>query len=392
MANGWQEVTLGDFITQRKEFFIIDDFTRYKRARVQLHGKGIILRDEVDGAEVKTKEQQAARTGEFLVAEIDAKVGGFGIVPTELDGAIVSSHYFLFTIDEQKCLWKWLDWFIRSGMVEDQVKAQGSTNYSAIRPSHVLKYEIPLPPLSEQRRIEALAGRVDEARSMRQSAIKEAEVILQSRTNQILAENAGYGNWKWAYLPDFVVSSRHAIKRGPFGSHLRKEFFVPSGYKIYEQKHAIYADFTAGSYFIDEDKFQQMKAFEVKPGDIIISCSGTIGKVAIVPETAEPGIINQALLKLTRDPRKIDRMFFKIVFESDFIKREVAEMSLGSAMKNIGSVKILKKIKFPLPPLEDQRRLVAYLDGLQAPRKVRGTGRWRRCAACKRRARGSWRQ
>jgi type I restriction enzyme S subunit len=67
MANGWQEVTLGDFITQRKEFFIIDDFTRYKRARVQLHGKGIVLRDEVDGSEVKTKEQQAAHTGEFLV-------------------------------------------------------------------------------------------------------------------------------------------------------------------------------------------------------------------------------------------------------------------------------------------------------------------------------------
>ena len=79
MVNGCQTVPLGEFLTQRKEFFTIDDFTRYKRARVQLHGKGIVLRDEVDGAEVKTKEQQGAHIGEFLVAEIDAKVGGFCI-------------------------------------------------------------------------------------------------------------------------------------------------------------------------------------------------------------------------------------------------------------------------------------------------------------------------
>jgi type I restriction enzyme S subunit len=112
MANGWQTVPLSEFLTQRKEFFTIDDFTRYKRARVKLHGKGIVLRDEVDGAEVKTKDQQAARTGELLVAEIDAKVGGFGIVPPELNRAIVSSHYFLFEINEQKCLREWLDWCI----------------------------------------------------------------------------------------------------------------------------------------------------------------------------------------------------------------------------------------------------------------------------------------
>src|SRR6266511_2055007 len=134
MTNGWRTVPIGEFLSQRKEFFIIDDFSRYKRARVQSHGQGIILRDEVNGTEIKTKKQQAARTGEFLVAEIDAKVGGFGIVPPELDGAVVSSHYFLFQIDESKCSKEWLNWFVRYNSLEDQTKAQGSTNYAAIRP------------------------------------------------------------------------------------------------------------------------------------------------------------------------------------------------------------------------------------------------------------------
>src|SRR3989337_4573758 len=90
----------GEFLAHRKEFIRIDDTQRYKRARVQLHWRGIVVRDEIEGARIRTKEQQVARAGELLVAEIDAKVGGVGIVPQELGGAIVSSHYFLFEVDE----------------------------------------------------------------------------------------------------------------------------------------------------------------------------------------------------------------------------------------------------------------------------------------------------
>jgi len=95
-------VNFADFVRHRKEFIRIDDFTQYTRARVQLHWRGIVERDRLEGAVIKTKSQQVARTGELLVAEIDAKVGGVGIVPPELEGAVVSSHYFLFEIDESK--------------------------------------------------------------------------------------------------------------------------------------------------------------------------------------------------------------------------------------------------------------------------------------------------
>ena len=81
MPAHWPRVKLGEVLTHRKEFITIDDFARYKRCRVQLHAQGVVLRDEVPGAEIKTKKQQVCRTGEFLVAEIDAKLGGFGLVP-----------------------------------------------------------------------------------------------------------------------------------------------------------------------------------------------------------------------------------------------------------------------------------------------------------------------
>lgn len=151
MSKAWSKVRLGEVLKHRKEFITIDDLTSYKRPRVKLHVQGIILRDEVPGALIKTKTQQVCQAGEFLVAEIDAKVGGFGIVPDTLQGTIVSSHYFLFVIDKFKLDRRFLDYFIRTPAFRDQVEAQGSTNYAAIRPSHVLGYEIPLLPLAEQR-------------------------------------------------------------------------------------------------------------------------------------------------------------------------------------------------------------------------------------------------
>lgn len=174
----------GAFLNHRKQFIQIEDTEEYKRARVQLHWKGIVLRDEVEGAIIKTKDQQIARQGELLVAEIDAKVGGVGLVPPELDRAIVSSHYFLFEIDESKCLRPWLDWFVRSGGLGDQFAARGSTNYAAIRPQHILNCEIPLPPLDEQRRIvsriEELAAKIAEATHLQEEIGSQMDALCRA--------------------------------------------------------------------------------------------------------------------------------------------------------------------------------------------------------------------
>jgi type I restriction enzyme S subunit len=117
------------------------------------------------------------------VAEIDAKVGGFGLVPPDLEGAIVSSHYFLFVANEDRLDRRFLGWFIKTPAFREQVEAQGSTNYAAIRPDDVLNYEIPLPLEEQQRivaRIEDLAVKIAEACSLRQQAIEEMASLYSS--------------------------------------------------------------------------------------------------------------------------------------------------------------------------------------------------------------------
>jgi type I restriction enzyme S subunit len=195
MNVAWPVVPLGRVLRHRSEFITIDDTRVYRRCRVRLHAQGVVLRDRRTGGAIRTRSQQVCRAGEFLVAEIDAKVGGFGIVPPDLDGAIVSSHYFLFEIDELQLDRRFLDFFIQTRDFQGQVEAQGSTNYAAIRPAHVLGYRMPLPPLPEQRRlvarVEELAGKVAAARRLRGEATEGAAALAVAGAVEIVERLSG---------------------------------------------------------------------------------------------------------------------------------------------------------------------------------------------------------
>ncbi|WP_339666872.1 hypothetical protein [uncultured Pseudomonas sp.] len=123
--------------------------------------------------------------------------------------------------------------------------------------------------------------------------------------------------------------------RGPFGGALKKNIFKETGYAVYEQQHAINNQFESIRYFVDEDKFLEMSRFELFPGDLIMSCSGTMGKIAIVPPSIPRGIINQALLKLSPS-ETLDAQFLKLWMESQNFQEQIESLSQGVAIQNMG--------------------------------------------------------
>ena len=163
-------------------------------------------------------------------------------------------------------------------------------------------------------------------------------------------------NWKKEKLGDVCE-----FVRGPFGGSLKKNIFKEDGFAVYEQQHAIYDQFNKIRYFIDEVKFNEMKRFELNSGDLIMSCSGTMGKIAIVPDKIKRGIINQALLKLSPSS-KVSTVFLKLWMQSENFQESLEKHSKGAAIKNVASVAILKKIEIPLPPLPEQQHIVVILD------------------------------
>jgi type I restriction enzyme, S subunit len=133
------------------------------------------------------------------------------------------------------------------------------------------------------------------------------------------------------------------LVRGPFGGSLKKEIFVSSGYAVYEQQHAIYSDFRSFRYFITEEKFRELRRFAIAANDIIMSCSGTMGKFAIIPDDAADGVINQALLKLTPNGYCNIR-FLKEVLELPSVQEKLLSQSAGGAIKNVVSVEQIKAL------------------------------------------------
>ena len=175
--------------------------------------------------------------------------------------------------------------------------------------------------------------------------------------------------WKWVRITDIMAINDNSIRRGPFGSAITKDMFVPKGdetYKIYEQKNAIKKDWKLGDYYISKEHYKKLERFNVTSGDIIISCAGTIGETYILPNGIEKGIINQALLKIRLNENIIDNMYFINVFKS-LTQKELNTSAKGSAMKNLVSVDYLKKnVCFPLPPINEQKRIVEKINSLMA--------------------------
>jgi type I restriction enzyme, S subunit len=172
---------------------------------------------------------------------------------------------------------------------------------------------------------------------------------------------------EWEVVTLNEISRNNGLVRGPFGGTLKKEIFVESGFKVYEQRNAIYGSTKLGNYFINEQKYKELIRFSVKPGDFIISCSGTIGKIFQIPERAPDGIINQALLKIQVDPMIIEPMFFMLFFRWDKFQNKIIDNSQGGAMQNLVGMDVFKSTLFPLPPLPEQHviaEVLADVDGL----------------------------
>lgn len=207
----------------------------------------------------------------------------------------------------------------------------------------ILNIEIPFPPIEKQQEI------VIELVSY-QKIVDGCKVLIENFV-PALPPNI---NWEMVRMEDVC-----RLVRGPFGGSLKKEIFVESGYKVYEQSHAIRNNFTIGRYYITPAKFKEMKRFALVPGDLIMSCSGaTLGKIAVCPEGSEEGIINQALLKLMPNKDVIRPMFLKLITDSPHFQAQLLKGATGVAIPNVAGVDEIKGFEIPLPTLDEQDEIL----------------------------------
>ncbi len=363
----WPKTPLASVIQHRKEFIQIDDLVNYKRCRVQLHAQGIAPRDTILGAEIKTKKQQVCQTGDLLIAEIDAKVGGFGIVPKELNRAIVSSHYFLFDINEYLLDRRFLDFFIRTPAFREQVTAQGSTNYAAIRPDHVLGYTIPLPPLPEQQRIvariEALAAKINEIKKIREYSDLEASILYKSALATQL--NSKDGHWIKETVNDVITKidagwspqcEDRPANDGEWGV-LKTTSVQWCEFRQHENKALPLALTPRPELCVQKD-------------DVLVTRAGPrkrVGVVAAVRKSSPQLMISDKLIRLRPNKSKIEPRFLELSLASPYSQKHLVKRKTGLADAQVNiSQEILRTTPITYPDLPQQRHIVECIDDVQA--------------------------
>ena len=172
--------------------------------------------------------------------------------------------------------------------------------------------------------------------------------------------------WTWVKLNDVLALENGAIRRGPFGSSLKKSFFVPKSedtYKVYEQGNAINHTINYGSYYISSQKYEELQSFSIRPGDIIISGAGTIGKTYILPSNSPKGVINQALIRVRLNEQLISKEYFLFAFKQKV--GLINKQAKGTAIKNMFSVTHMKNdLVWALPPLAEQKRITKKIQNI----------------------------
>lgn len=163
------------------------------------------------------------------------------------------------------------------------------------------------------------------------------------------------------------MDKEDGIRRGPFGSAIKKEFFVAeSDYVVYEQYNAIYNKFKT-RYNINKEKYIELIKFCINPGDFLLSGAGTIGKIARVPEGIKKGIFNQALVRIKINPSITDSEYFLQWMRSVNMQKKLTQMNPGSAMSNLVPMAEVKEWSIYIPSRVEQNyigKLFEKLDEL----------------------------
>jgi type I restriction enzyme S subunit len=354
-------VQLGEVLSQYTEYIDTPEPREYRKLSVKLYGRGVILDAPANGATLKMMRHQIAKSGQVILSEIWGKKGAIGFVPEEGDGALCTSHFFLFDTAIDKLDRRWLQAIFDANYLQAQLdaEAKGTTGYAAVRPKILLACEIPLPPLPEQRRIvariEQLAVKINEARGLRYHSLDEANTLFRKSISSIIG--SGWPEVRLEEACDPVRPITYGIVQA--GHH------VPDGVPYIRVSDMAKSELTlAGMLRTAPHIAESYRRSAVREGDIVFAIRATVGKMRFVPKDLDGANLTQGTARIAPSERAIAPYLFWVL-QTQSVVDSIDSVTKGSTFREITLGK-LRTIPIPLPPLSEQLRIVNELDAVKA--------------------------
>lgn len=266
-------------------------------------------------------------------------------------------HRVRFTTEMEARFAMYCLWHLKNNGQIDKKYSKGVTIKHLVK-SSLLSIELPVPPLSTQLSIVSELDKINELISLKKEQLKDYDNLAQSIFYEMFGDPLeNEKGWEVKKLSNNVQE----MFLGPFGSALKVDSYVDKKdafCMVYEQKHAIQGRLDLDNHFINEEKYNSLRRFEVKGGDFIMSCRGTIGKLYKLPNDAPKGIIHPSLMKIRIKEDVYDSTYFKYML----VKIVANERTNGNCVQMAITAKELGKKTLPLPPLPLQQAFAQRIE------------------------------
>lgn len=412
MIATWPTVALGDVLRRSEHIIPIDPEATYKEVTVRINGKGVVQRRQVQGVEIAADRRYQAKSGQFIISRIDARHGASGLIPDELDGAVVTNDFPLFDVAEDRLDAGFLSWMSKTASFVELCKraSEGTTNRVRLSEDRFKGLSIPLPPFDEQRRIVArideLAAKVAEACRLRAVAIEEVEahwpatlkiafdgrlvspVSFKASAQELLTHSArlhaGYQEsnhnnayphkphiigdgpyilpkgWCWTTVGSVLTHMVDCVNDTPNFSEIDTGLLGLKTTNIRPYR----LDLQRRWYVTPDDFASWNRRQSPQAGDIVLTREAPVGYVCMVPEGIS-ACLTQRLMLLRAENRVIQGRYLLHFLNSPCFADQIMASGRGQTHPHI-RVGDAPHFLLPLPPMEQQVKIVAELDALQS--------------------------
>jgi len=415
----YKSIKVSEFLHRVKDAVELQPDQEYSLVTIKVHHKGVVLRNQTKGKLIGSKMYRISK-GQFILSGIDARNGAFGIVPDELDGAIITNDFWCFDIDETKVKRDFFYWLTNTPLFLNACikSSQGVTQRIRLQRELFFNFEFRFPPLEEQENFltkiqhadqglnllrceldnqekyisqlkrailqEAISGQLT-AEWRKQNPIKKGDpdtdaaallAKIKAEKQQLIADGklkkekplseispdeipfSLPDSWVWCRLGDICKT----LSTGPFGMMLHKSDYEDNGIPVVNPTNIVKGViFAESKMLVSEKTVQRLSQYKLHQGDIVIARRGNLEKCAVVQNDQHgwlcgTGSFFMRLIIVNND-------FFVMAYCSKKSQAYLLKDSIGQTMNNLNQ-KLLIKMLIPLPPSGEQKAIlekVGYL-------------------------------
>ena len=283
--------------------------------------------------------------------------------------ALLNQHIFKVVFDKCAVNKQYFIYAVQHKLKEMESKTHGATM------KHIVKKDfdetaIPFPSLEQQAEISRTLSKTANIIAMRQQQLSALDDLIKARFVEMFGDLANPAfAWQTCRLVD-SCGNNDDIKCGPFGTQLSKDEYQPTGVPVWEIPQINSAFAIPPEHFLTEAKAEQLQAYTLIPGDIVMSRKGNVGKCALFPEDKKSGVLHSDVLRIRVSVTKANPCFmmYQLHYSRDVI-RQIEQVSSGAIMAGVNVTK-LKEILVKLPPLGLQEQFAAFVAQIDKSKSV----------------------